>query len=165
MSRKPGAPLSQIAMRLSEMRNQKQNKNLTKAVNARCVPQKEHHEGPLPYEYRMFSQFGSVCYGGQILSLKNSNSCISIGKEIVLIRNIIRLEEGKIRILYEPYQNISNFFDSILPSSHLGVKKVSALSGSIKCAALKEVRHKYFRLPYKDGFVVSPLSHLMSVSL
>ena len=92
-------------------------------------------------------------------SVQNADNCIRVGNDKGLIRNILQKHNSDVYVLYEPFKRASDFFKYPLPSSHLGIFKVSELSGSLRCAALTEVSCKYIRLPYKESHILIPLLH------
>ena len=103
---------------------------LTQTKVQKSEPKHKHNFGPLPLAYRSYSQFNSV-YFDMYFSLKDSDNCVKIGQDVCLIRNIICDKSEEVKVVYEMFEKVSSFFDYPLPSSHLGIYKVSDESGRL----------------------------------
>ena len=175
MLRKPHAPLSQVIRRLSE------RKGLTFACKSKTtsvnLPRNKHRIGPLPYEYRKYSQFSDIYWGDMNFSIREADNCVRVGCEVGLIRNIIQSKGGEVRFLYEPFRTVSDFFDFPLPSSDLGILKVSKLTGTLKSALFliesilllylfftRFVRGVMVQKAYKDYYLVRQVKNCFTYS-
>ena len=99
------------------------------------MPKKKHRAGPLPNTYRGYTQFTNVHCGNLFFSVQNADNCIRVGNDKRLIRNILQKHNSDVYyVLYEPFKRASDFLKYPLPASHLGIFKVSELSGSLRCA-------------------------------
>lgn len=85
--RKPGSPLSQIITRISEMRQNSSERSVTRK-NAEL--HQVHDFGPLPFEYKEYSQYKSRIPDGQY-SILDRDNCVKIENEFGLVRNLIQL--------------------------------------------------------------------------
>ena len=157
MLKKPNAPLSQVIRRLSERKGHRSA--CRSKYSAENIPKNEHKKGPLPYEYRGYSQFSDIQWRNLHFSIRDSDSCIRVDNEIGIIRNIIVSESSDVKFLYECFRVVTDFFDFPLPSSDLGIFKVSDLTCTIKCASFTEIDCKNMRLPYRGHYIVVPLLH------
>ena len=86
MLRKPQFPLSQVIRGLSEMHNVlKVDTKLKK-----CSLKEEHTLGPLPFEFRQYTQFSGIHYNDLYFSINDGDNCIKVGSSYGLIRNICK---------------------------------------------------------------------------
>lgn len=156
--RKPGFPLSQIIRGISEMCQKSSERSVTRK---NTELHQVHDFGSLPFEYKVYLQYKSCIRDGLKYSILDRDNCVRIGNEIELVRNLIQLGSDPVKILYEPFKTVEDFFQHPLPSSNIGVYRVSNVLKSLKCAMLSSVTCKYVRLPYKESFCVFPLVHNM----
>ncbi|KAK6178907.1 hypothetical protein SNE40_011389 [Patella caerulea] len=158
MLRKPQSPLPQIIRRLSERKRKKEDLKLNENSGL-SSPWKEHNNGPLPYRFGGYSQLSDITWKSLHYSVRDSDNCVQVGTKIGIIRNILKLDTD-IKLIFEPFGSVSDFFQEPLPSSHLDIYKVSRLTGSYIDASFTNITCKFVRLPYKkDKFVVIPLVH------
>lgn len=76
-----------------------------------------------------------------------------------LIRNILSNDTKFVKIVCESFENVLPYFAYPLPSSDLGIHKVSGRCGTYDVFSLSDIKLKYFRLPLKDDYVVVLLVH------
>ena len=93
------------------------------------------------------------------------NNCVKIGHAYFLIRNILTLKNSDhIMLVLEQFLIVSDFFQigdspqTVLKSSDLGIVKVSDLSGRYETRNVVDIEKKCVLLPYKQKFVLVPLS-------
>ena len=107
MLRKPNAPLSQVIRRLSERKGHRSA--CRSKYSAENIPKNEHKKGPLPYEYRGYSQFSDIQWRNLHFSIRDSDNCIRVDNEIGIIRNIIVSESSDVKFLYECFRVVTDF--------------------------------------------------------
>ena len=158
MVRNPANPLPQLIRRLAET-----SKYQTVLMHAKRYesqqnfePKKLHTFGPLPITHSSYDQFTCINYSGVFYSVTKPDNCVKIGKAVCLIQNII-CKNGDLKVVYCSYSKITSFFTYPLPSSKLGIYKVSHLSTEIGVTCFKKISCKYVRFPYGESFVVIPL--------
>ena len=106
-----------------------------------------------------------ITKGCSFPQLMKKNNCVKIGHAYFLIRNILTLKISDHIILpLEQFLTVSDFFQigdspqTILKSSDLGIVKVSDLSGMYETRNVMDTEKKCVLLPYKQKFVLVPLS-------
>ena len=158
MLRKPKSPLSQVIRRLSEIQHTSKKDTELKEYSVKG----EHMLGPLPFEFRAYSQFTGIKHNNLYFSINDGDNCIKVGSSYGLIRNICKMpncDQAAPVLMYECFSQHSNFFTEPLNSSDLGIVEVGKLSGKIESIELSEIVCKYVMIPHKKTFVIVPLLH------
>ena len=122
--------------------------------------------GPVPRGCDWKHQFQQIYHKGLFFfSADEKNNCVKIGHAYFLIRNILTLKNSDhIILVLEQFLTVSDFFQigdspqTILKSSDLGIVKVSDLSGRYETRNVVDIEKKCVLLPYKQKFVLVPLS-------
>ena len=155
MVRSPNRCLPQVIRRLSEM------KCTVKKDNDDVSLGQEHADGPVLIQYKRYSQHQSLKLNRFYLSVLDGDNCVQIGTHYGLIRNIIKNpnDSSELLVMFEQFVTVSDFFQYPLNSSDLGIVKVSKLSDTIRAEKVSDIVCKFYRIPYKESFVVVPLVH------
>ena len=140
-------------------------KNSTqKRVNAKICVGGNHTDGPVLHSYRNFTQHRTLQLDGFYLSANENNNCVQIGSHFGLIRNILKDPQDSassgMLVMFQRFMVVTDFFQSPLKSSSIGIIKVSRLSDTIKAQNVSDIVCKFYRIPYKETFfVLVPLTH------
>jgi len=154
--RKPNRPLQQVIRRLWE---QRQYRNTCERTSVRSGPAAEHCSVNIPVGIGHCRQYKQLYVSGVLLSVQNGDNCITVGTDIVLIKNII-VKDSEIMLVYMKFFHVMDFFDYPVKSSHIGIHYVSDLSSELSVFRnFSEFYIKNVMLPYNNGFVVIPLIH------
>ena len=156
MVRKPQHPLAQIIRRQSE-RDTEVNEFLP---NKKNIFKNQHNKGPCPDFLQFSIQYMEVYLPHFCLKTTCGNNCVKIENEICLVKNIC-VYDGITYIVYWSFLKKSNFFTYPCDSSLLGIFLVSHLDKVEHVAILDDKFIKCVLLQVDDGFVVSPLLHLL----
>lgn len=159
--RKPNYPLQQVIRRLSEKRA---SVNPGQTILDHGVVKKRHNHGPHVREYSAYQQFEALTLPGVHLSIHRGDNCVLSGEKVGLIRNILSPSDNSTeRILVIEWfrGNIGNFFTVPLHSSDLRIFTIAQLCEDINTIKISDITCKCVLLPYKDYYVVIPLSHTL----
>ncbi|XP_047122826.1 uncharacterized protein LOC124806182 [Hydra vulgaris] len=156
MIRKPQHPLAQIIRRQSE-RDAVINDFLP---DQKIKYRKQHNKGPCPDFLRFSLQYNEVYLPNFCLKTTCGNNCVKIENEICLVKNICVFDDITY-IVYWSFLTKSNFFTYPCDSSVLGIFLVSHLDKVDRIAILDDKFLKCVLLQVDNGFVVSPLLHLL----
>lgn len=161
MIRKPQFPIQQIVYRLAE-RDQVKSRNSEQA-NAPPTVKHEHSSGPMLAQYRSCRQYRLLETKKYVISLAVGNNCILATDGCpTLVENILD-DNGTVVLICRYFVRAENAFSYPLPSSKLGIYKVVDKMTELFALPLSSVAQKCVLLPEKDGFVVLPLLHNISV--
>ena len=169
--RKPGCPLSQVVRRLSEER--------TPFSESRCldtdgtpVCEAEHNDGPVPDGYegaRQFVCLNSINSCSYRLNVKRTGDRCVLVQDVgpVLAVNILSLT-GIVYVVFKQFKQVMDLFDSPLPSSCLGIYKVSMTSKRLSVCRVDRVQTKCVLMPLnaddeKMAYAVVPVIHTVAV--
>lgn len=158
--RKPKFPLQQVIKRLSE--KSVLNAKLESVLPHAGIVKKRHYKGPLLNEYVDYSQFEEISLPKYFLSIQLGNNCVLVGDKVGLIRNILSPSDVSMERIFvvQWYSGaLHSFYTEPLHSSDLRVFRVSWLHENTAAVSLKDITCKCILLPYKNDFVVVPLSH------
>ena len=106
----------------------------------------EHQLGPLPFEFRQYSQFSGIKYIDLYCSISYGDNCIKVDSSYGRVRNIFTYssdDESETVVLFERFTQHSDFFTDPLKSSDLGILKVSTLCGNIESVLVSEIVCKF----------------------
>jgi len=157
MIRKPQFPIQQIVYRLAEQVKSRNSKQALPTVKH------EHSSGPVLGQYRSCRQYRLVQTKKYVLSLALGNNCIlATDGCLALVENILD-DSGTVVLMCRHFVRAENAFSYPLPSSKLGIYKVVDKMTDLFALSLSSVAQKCALLPVKDGFVVLPLLHNISV--
>lgn len=159
--RKSEKPLEQISNRYAEMsfcEINSDNVNVPK-INVKGL----HEKGPM-ISGCFSPQFSKIEFPDFIISLKSSDNCCFIEKDIVCVENIATSSEGNYIIVGRKFQVVEELYNYPCSSVHLGIFKVSQLS-DIQVWSLHKITNKFIKLPYiNEGyFAVIPLLNNMTL--
>ncbi|CAH1102780.1 unnamed protein product [Psylliodes chrysocephalus] len=157
--RSPNKPLQQIHRRLTE---------LNYSTNSVSIKQSqffhEHFDGPLPYEYHIFTQYKKMyCNNGMTISISpyNSENCYCLLKDnsIVQINNIITHDYCTF-LVCKSFSVYKSLYTYPFPSSNLNIFAVSGLSSIVQVVRITDILAKCMILPLDDKTLASfPLLH------
>lgn len=145
--RKPSCPLTQIIRQLSE--------ECTAFAEGQGIDSKnsifwraEHRDGPVPDGYEGAIQFTCLYTDTYRLNVKRSADCCVLVKGVgpVLVVNILSLI-GDVYVMYKHFKQLVDLFELPLPSSSLGIYKVSQCSKNVSVCTLDQVESKCVLLP------------------
>jgi len=136
MLRKTDKPLKQLIRRYEEQR-QWASKQHTENEH-RTATKGLHQFGSLPLIYKNYLQYSSILKNNFLFSVKCSDNCGKIKDKVCLIRNILK-KDYSIVFCMSLLSKRQIFFKTPLPSSHLGIYKVSKLSGIILVATFSDL--------------------------
>ena len=158
--RKASSPLPQIVRRIGEMRLFK-NPAMKTAVSSTSV-KTEHFNGPVPIGFEGAQQFGQLSIDKVFISLEARDQCVAeLNMPPVIVQNIL-LHHNNYFVVCQPFTVFSDLYSDPLPSSSLGIYKVSRPSNElvvlpVTCTLVKCV---CFPLPSESSkFAVFPLLH------
>jgi len=146
--RKRSLPLPQIVRRISE-KHAFCNTNTKASCDENSIIAKgEHYDGPVPDEYVGAQQFSQPFTRNCFISLCAKDGCVAVEKSCKpsLVRNILLLHDTYY-LVCEELMSPSDLFLEPLPSSCLGIYKVSSLCGHLNVFPVTESIVKYVYLP------------------
>jgi len=143
--RKPGYPMAQVIRRLSEERTAFSESRSTETGRVLTF---EHSDGPVPDGYEEAVQFVNLKTVNYKLSLKTSADCYVLVKNVgpVKVVNILSLS-GEIYIVHRSFKHVDDFFQYPLPSSSIGMYKVSGCAKNFAVCAFRDVLSKCLFFP------------------
>jgi hypothetical protein len=162
MIRKPQYVLQQLVFRLAE-KQQFRPELLKDHLSGAPVLKTEHINGPLLSGYRSYRPYRWLQTDKYVIALSVGNNCVftSDGNP-VLVKNILE-SNGTITLLYEKFVTVEDDFTYPLPSSKLGIYKVSGqTSTDLFVLPIWAIAQKGVMLPldvHEDNFLVLPLLH------
>ncbi|EZA50973.1 hypothetical protein X777_10601 [Ooceraea biroi] len=108
-------------------------------------------------------QFRKILVNDVIFEVNKRNSCFKTNTgEIVVLKNII-CTENDIIFVGNIFSNVSDFYTYPLPSSELGIVKVSELSEERLVFSLNNIIAKCWLIPMRNKYVCIPLLHTFVV--
>lgn len=154
-------PLQQVVRRLSEMQSaDSSNSHISVTRPKQPLCKKEHADGPVPAGFEHCYQFTDVLLGSLFLSSKVGDNCIvgEDGKYYVIV-NIVS-HNNRVSLVCKEFSKLSDFFQHPLPSSSLGICKVSKPVDIISLLPIAKVSRKCALFDIGCGkFVAIPLLH------
>jgi hypothetical protein len=143
--RKPSHVVQQICRRLSEREFLVTSKvdYQDEVYSGSGVTQKQHTDGPTLTGLDKYIQYQKIVWNGQLISLKDSDSCVMLDGNVCVVRNILKPSEhsSSITILFEVFGVQTDFFTlplnpgpdfvgSPLQSGSIGIWKVGRLANN-----------------------------------
>ena len=164
--RKPQHPLQQVVRRLTEKDQSELLSKPKKSHIVNDVPKGIHLNGPVLEAFDWNYQYSKIYHKGLYFSTSHDgNNCVQIGGSHFLIRNILtQYASNQVTLVVERFLTEVDFFkigdspENTFKSSTLGVVKVTNLAGRYEQKEISEIEKKCVLLPYRDSFVVVPLS-------
>jgi len=159
--RKPSLPLQQVASRLTEYESCQFHDRLT-SNQLRFT--EEHCHGPIAegIEIANLKQFRKLAVNGLCICVGKRDGCVRLNdRSIVVIKNILKVSGGAV-IVYSVFDIVEEFFTYPLPSSCLGIVRVSSLETEVRFTDVSNIAHKCIALPdaLDDcDFVAFPMLH------
>lgn len=150
--RKPSSPLEQVIRRISE-----QSQSHETSVKPFAL-RKPHCGGPIPREVLVSSEYKELQTNKYTLNIAAGNNCVQIGSHIALVRNFCTIDQNDY-VVYERFARREDFFQYPLPSSHIGVYKVSHLCSILEHTLVRDILKKYVMLPHGNAYIAIPLLH------
>ena len=161
MIRKPQYPIQQIVYRLTE--KQKSKSVICDQANENLSVKYEHSTGPVLAQYRSYRQYRCLHAKNCNISLSQGNNCILTTEGYpTVVQNILSPSADDIEqvlLMCQSFVTAEDAFSHPLPSSRLGIYKVSNKLTQLFVLPLCSVANKCTLLPVKDSFVVFPLLH------
>ena len=161
MIRKSQFPLQQLANRLAEQELVGHDSVTDQFCGVPSV-KSEHHCGLLLPAYSSYNQYRWLHMDKYKLSSSSGNNCIlSKDGSVVLIRNIAA-NNGDIILICNKFANVDDAFVYPLPSSKLGIFKVSREDDDLFPLSLWEIAGKCVLMPFDEhrcDFLSFPLLH------
>ncbi|KAK3911574.1 Halomucin [Frankliniella fusca] len=91
--------------------------------------------------------------GKLLLKLGKSDSCVScVSGDIIVIKDIVQRQK-KVYLIGRKFMNLQDFYEYPLPSSQLGIYKVSELGRELMTFRLRHIESKYYLMPDGDGYL------------
>jgi len=158
--RKPQFPIQQVLRRLAEA-------NHVRKVSVHTLPEtvfkKEHNSGPVLTEFQSARQYKQVTTNQWFFAVTSGDNCFrSNSGSFVIIRNILTSSNDSVILICEKFAEVIDAFDYPLPSSSLGICKVSNKMSDTCSFLLSDVAQKCACLPVNEtlaSFIVFPLLH------
>lgn len=145
--RKAGNPLAQCIRRLNEQRSFFCDRRISVTVSRSEPASVVHNLGPIPVEYRgavqvmKLNEYGYVQSQHQV-KWSPSDCCVTIRcVGPVLAVNVILWRES-LYVVYKQFKRLTDLFFYPLPSSNIGIYKVSGLSNSLHVAPISDILSK-----------------------
>lgn len=175
--RKPSHIVQQICRRLSEREFVILSSSEYQDAKPHGVALRQHSDGPTIAGVEEYMQYRELNWNGQLISLKESDSCLMLDGEVCIVRNILKSSEQSksVTILYEvfdvqtdyftlPLNPGPNFVGKPLHSGDIGIWMVSNLAqNEIKQSKITKFKSvvKCVLLPTTDTgvSVVMPMLH------
>jgi hypothetical protein len=144
--RKPNYPIAQLVRRLTEERTAFSEGRNIYADNMLC--KLEHTDGPVPGGYEGAVQFAKLNNNAYCLNTKRYADCCMLLKNTgpVLAVNVLSWY-GVIYVVYKRFNKTMDLFTYPLPSSSLGIYKVSESSNTLFVCTIDEIVAKCLLLP------------------
>lgn len=106
----------------------------------------------------MSSEYKELQTNKYTLNIAAGNNCVQIGSHIALVRNFCTIDQNDY-VVYERFARREDFFQYPLPSSHIGVYKVSHLCSILEHTLVRDILKKYVMLPHGNAYIAIPLLH------
>ena len=139
--RKPGSTLQSVVRRIQEERRLEGSSafSLRNKTTTKCI--RPAYGGPMPLKYADAQQFECIKINGVRFSCRSErDATVAAGSEIGKIENLIRLDNGEIKVVLRMYLNKKHFFDEPFGSSDIGMHIVSNLSKGVCVRNLNECK-------------------------
>ena len=150
-------PLAQLVRRIGERQRRPVRKKTT--GNMLSSVKRQHTSGPVPKTFLGSKQYKHYSGTKFKISKSRGNNCFMYNNSIILVRNIIVSLDGEIHAVIESFGKKDSLFTYPLPSSALGIYRVSGLSGKHDVIPVSSITQKMVLLPCKVGFAAIPLLH------
>ena len=133
--RKPGKPLQQIIRRMWEDRQYGSGGESKSIRNGRA----KHHHGTvdLPSGVGQCRQYKQLYVNGVLLSVQAGNNCITLGTQILMLKNIV-VKHSETMLIYQKFRVVEDFFKYPLKSSVISINCVSDLSSKLFIGTLSD---------------------------
>ena len=166
MVRKADSPLPQIVRRIGEKCAAEKSRSKCNKDLRSIVASGEHSNGPRPAGFVSARQYSRLTKAGMVISLDDKDCCILTESAVPrLVRNIL-LYNSSYFLVCQSFGHIADLFLQPLPSSGLGIYRVSQLRSTYTVVPLTERVKKSVCLPTvgdvshrTSEFAVIPLLH------
>lgn len=145
--RKSEKPLEQISNRYAELSFCKIDSD--RKTNIAKISVKNRHENGSLISGCFNPQFSKVEFPHFIISVKCSDNCCLIEKDIVYLKNIATSIEGNYIVIGRKFKIVEEFYNYPCSSTHLNIFKVSQLS-DIQTWPLHKISCKFIKLLYRN---------------
>ncbi|KAK3910434.1 UPF0210 protein [Frankliniella fusca] len=96
------------------------------------------------------------------LALNQRDRCfVTPDSDIILLSNIVQEDNGNIALIGRKFMHKENVYEIPIPSSHLGIWKVSALEDTRHAWDFAAFSRKCYLIPDADCFIAVPLIHFI----
>lgn len=92
-----------------------------------------------------------------ILSIGIPNNVVSVGKDIIVIKSIICID-NVFKFTGVPFRYYSDIYKVPVPSSELGIYFVRG-EGNVTLFHVNKISLKYLCIPHRDGYIAIPIIH------
>ena len=150
-------PLAQLVRRIGERQKRPLRKKTTRSMLSGV--RRQHASGPLPADNLGSKQYKHYYETKFKISKTRGNNCFMYNNSVILVRNIIVSADGETHAVIESFRKKDSLFNYPLPSSTLGIFRVSGLSGKHDMIPISSITQKMVLLPCKSGFAALPLIH------
>ena len=162
--RKGHFPLQQVARRLAECERAKVCAVLNEDGQHRYLVSSEHRSGPVPEGLENSKQYRKLAMNGFTILSNQRDGCVQLSdKSVVLVQNILEIGRS-IYVVYKKFRTSSDQFTFPLPSSSLGIFRVSDIEQDCRFCAAGDIVCKCMLLALRtdclEEFACFPLRHL-----
>ncbi|XP_070168647.1 uncharacterized protein [Polyergus mexicanus] len=109
-------------------------------------------------------QYKKMIVNGVTFQLGQRDSCLKTSDgDIMIITNIIQRNDNSVCVVGNKYRHSVDYYDYPLPSSVLGISKVSRLSTTRNVLQLSNIQSKcwFIHIPHSESYLSIPLLHTM----
>lgn len=112
-------------------------------------------------------QYKKMIVSGITFQLGQRDSCLkTLDGDIMIITNIIQRNDNSVCVVGNKYRHSVDYYDYPLPSSVLGILKVTHLSTTRNVLELSNIQAKcwFIHIPHSESCLSIPLLHIMSAT-
>lgn len=107
-------------------------------------------------------QYKKIIVNNITFKLGQQDSCVKTSDgSVMIITNIIRRNDNSVYIMGHKFHQYEDYYDYPLPSSKLGIVKVSRLSATKNVIELSKIQAKCWliHIPHSESYLSMPLLH------
>ncbi|KAE8738901.1 hypothetical protein FOCC_FOCC015602 [Frankliniella occidentalis] len=146
--------LQQLARRDAEKKSPVVKLSSSKAANVVLSFKRPGFNNRVPGQH-----YRRVKSGRLLLKLGKSDSCVSsVHGDIIVLKDIV-LRQRKLYLIGRKFLNVEDFYDYPIPSSQLGILKVSEPGHELVTLRLRHIKSKCYLMPDGDNFLCAPILH------
>ena len=110
-------------------------------------------------EVKVGLHFRKLKFGSLTLKVGKSDSCFrTVSGDIIVLKNIVR-QQRRVYLIGRKFLPLEDYYKYPIPSSDLGIFRVSALGRERLAFQLSDVKNKCYLMPDGHHYVCVPVLH------